>query len=201
MTNYAYIHCKPDGTPFYVGKGALRRVKYFGERNPHHQNIVAKYGKKNILYGMLECSNADIALQLEQGIIKCLQRSGYSLCNLTAGGDGGRSPAPETRAKLSAAAKKRGVSKACQEAKVKSKKGKPLSEEQKQKLRIAQTGRIFSDEHRKNISIAAKKRGMSLDVIAKAHAALVGRVQSAEERAKRSAAIKLAWAKKKNEVQ
>lgn len=171
MTSYAYIHCKPDGTPFYVGKGALRRVKYFGERNPHHQNIVKKYGKENLLYGMLECSSANIALQLEQGIIKCLQRSGYSLCNLTAGGDGGRSPAPETRAKLSAAAKKRGVSEACQEAKIRAKKGRPISEEQKAKLKIALTGKVFSDLHRKNISESAKRRGISPELRAKMLAA------------------------------
>lgn len=35
MTFFAYIHCKPDGTPFYVGKGALRRAKYLGVVKGH----------------------------------------------------------------------------------------------------------------------------------------------------------------------
>jgi len=161
MTAFAYIHCKPDGTPFYVGKGSLRRAKYLGERNAHHQNIVKKYGSKNILKGMVECSTDDIAYMLEQGLIKVLAKMGIRLCNLTVGGEGGKSPTEETRLKLSEAAKKRGVSKACQDARDAALKGKVLSEEHRIKLRIAQTGKIFSEEHRRNISISAKKRGMA----------------------------------------
>lgn len=161
MISYAYVHCKPDGTPFYVGKGALRRAKYLGERNPHHQATVAKYGKKNILIGMLECSSSAIALNLEVGIIKCLGRMGVSLTNFTAGGDGGKSPCEETRKRLSDAAKKRGVSDACKAAKVAALKGKKLTEEHKEKVRKSMTGKVFTEEHRRNISISAKKRGMA----------------------------------------
>lgn len=160
MGAFAYIHCKPDGTPFYVGKGAWRRVRYYGERNPHHKNIVAKYGKDNLLYGALECSTDEIAYELEQGLIKALRRSGVALVNLTSGGDGGRNPTTKTRMRLSAAAKKRGVSAACEEAKVRAKKGKPLTAEHRELLRQRQTGRVFTAEHRKNISESAKKRGM-----------------------------------------
>jgi hypothetical protein len=167
MISYAYIHCKPDGSPFYVGKGALRRVKYFGERNQHHKNIVKKYGKENILYGMLECSTSAIALQLEEGIIKCLILSGYNLCNLTAGGDGGKSPSKETRERLSIAAKKRGVSIACQEARNIAKRGTTLTKEHKEKISNSCSGKEFSEQHRKNISKSAKNRGISLEVRAK----------------------------------
>jgi hypothetical protein len=160
MTSFAYIHCKPDGVPFYVGKGALRRAKYLGDRNPYHKSIVAKHGKKNILIGQLECSSDEIAFELEKGLIKCLRASGVELTNFTDGGEGTSNPTPETRKRLSEAAKKRGVSKACQEAKVASIKGKSLSEEHKKKLKQAQTGKIFTEEHRRNISISAKKRGM-----------------------------------------
>lgn len=160
MGSFAYIHCKPDGTPFYVGKGAWRRVRYFGERNPHHKNVVAKYGAENLAYGAMECSDDKTAYTLEQGLIKCLRRSGVSLVNRTEGGDGGRNPTPETRAKISEAAKKRGVSAACQEAKVKALKGRKLTTEQKEAIRQRQTGRVFTEEHRRNISISAKKRGM-----------------------------------------
>jgi len=160
MGTFAYIHCKPDDTPFYVGKGAWRRVRYFGERNPHHKNVVSKYGKENLFYGALECSDDKTAYVLEQGLIKCLRRSGVSLVNRTDGGDGGRNPTPETRAKLSEAAKKRGVSAACHEAKVKALKGRKLTTEQKEAIRQRQIGKVFTEEHRKNISISAKKRGM-----------------------------------------
>jgi hypothetical protein len=166
-TSYAYLHCKPDGTPFYVGKGALRRAKYLGERNPHHLATVKKYGKENILIGKLECSNAKIAYELERGLIKCIKNMGIRLTNFTEGGEGGFSPVLETRKKLSEAAKKRGVSKICQEAKVNALKGKALSEEHKAKIAASMKGYVFSEEHRKNISIAAKKRGM-----AHVHAAL-----------------------------
>jgi len=160
MASFAYIHCKPDGIPFYVGKGALRRANYLGERNPYHQAVVNKYGRANVLVGMLECSTSAIAYELEKGLIKCLRSSGIQLTNFTDGGDGGLNPTPETRKKLSEAAKKRGVSPACQEAKVRALKGKALSESHKALLKEKQTGKIFTQEHRKNISISAKKRGM-----------------------------------------
>ena len=190
--DYAYIHCKPDGTPFYVGKGKLRRAKYFGERNSHHSAIVHKYGANNLLFGMLECSSEARALSLEVGLIKCLKRSGVELCNFTAGGDGGRDPTPETRKRLSDAAKKRGVSSACHAARVLAKTGKPLSEGQKLRQSVAMTGKVFTEEHRKNISISAKKRGVSQAFLDAAHRASSGRVQSLEERQKRGVAIQLA---------
>lgn len=167
MIRYAYIHCKPDGTPFYVGKGALRRAKYLGERNPYHKATVIKYGASNILKGWIECSNDQIAYKLEAGIIICLRRMGVELTNFTAGGEGGVNPTLETRKKLSESAKKRGVSEKCQLAKVQALKGKPLNEEHKQKVSASMKGKVFTEEHRRNISISAKKRGMAACIAAK----------------------------------
>lgn len=160
MTSFAYIHCKPNGLPFYVGKGSVRRASYLGDRNAYHQSIVAKYGKEAILVGKLECSSDEIAFELEKGLIKCLRASGVDLTNFTDGGEGTSNPTPETRKRLSEAAKKRGVSEECQEAKVKALKGKSLSKEHKERLSNSLTGKIFTEEHRKNISVSAKKRGM-----------------------------------------
>lgn len=199
-TSFAYIHCKPDGTPFYVGKGALRRAKYLGERNPHHQATVKKYGRAKILVGMMECSNNEIAFDLERGIIKCLRRAGVTLTNFTDGGEGGRNPTLETRKRLSEAAKKRGVSEACQLAKVAAKRGKPLTDEQKRKQSIAMSGKVFTEEHRNNIRISAKNRGVSDKVMQSAWAGNRGRVQSDEERARRSAALKQYHENKRNEA-
>lgn len=87
-TPFAYVHCKPDGTPFYVGKGVRSRYKDFTYRNQYHKKVVAKYGQKNILIGKLDCSTNNFALELEVGLIKCLKRMGHSLTNLTEGGEG-----------------------------------------------------------------------------------------------------------------
>jgi hypothetical protein len=40
---FVYVDCKPDGTPFYVGKGNLHRVNDKRKRNQHHTNICVKY--------------------------------------------------------------------------------------------------------------------------------------------------------------
>lgn len=85
---YAYVHCKPDGAPFYVGKGHGRRAYRLDKRNDWHQRVVKKHGRENILVGTLACSSQVAAFELEKGIIKCLRRSGSSLTNLTDGGDG-----------------------------------------------------------------------------------------------------------------
>jgi len=186
---FAYIHCKPDGTPFYVGKGSLRRAKYLGERNPHHKAVVAKYGAKNISKGWIECSNDETAFELEKGIIKCLRRMGVILTNFTDGGEGGKNPTEETRHRLSEAAKKRGVSEKCHQARIAAKKGKPLSEEQKQKQSEAMKGKKFTEEHRRNISISAKKRGMSEATIQAARQSNLGRKQPEAEKQRRAKSL------------
>lgn len=196
MASFAYLHCTPSGIPFYVGKGALRRVKYLGGRNAKHQEIVDRYGKDNILVGSLDCSTSAIALELEIGIIKCLKRSGIDLCNLTSGGGGTQNPDAKTRQRLSEAAKKRGVSEACHAARAVAKKGKPLSDEQKKKQSVSMKGIVFSDAHKANISLSAKKRGMPNAVIVAAQQANRGRSQSDVEKNKHRNALLLYWDKK-----
>ena len=104
---YTYLHCKPDGTPFYVGKGKENRAREFSRdsRNKWHKNIVSKYGKENILVHVFPCDSEAQAFANEVQQIAQLRREGCELCNLTDGGEGQSNPAPETRAKISAAAK------------------------------------------------------------------------------------------------
>lgn len=105
MVFYSYIHCKPDGTPFYVGKGDATRVatkkRY---HNKHHMNILNKYGKENILVGYFECSTEATAFDLERGLIKRLRKMSIDIVNLTEGGDGtkGAVRSPEARQKMAA---------------------------------------------------------------------------------------------------
>ncbi len=101
LVDYTYVHARPDGSIFYVGKGRGDRYKPYKQRNVHHRNIVNKYGSASILVGKIECSSHDIALELEIGIIKCLQRMGVKLTNQTLGGEGalGRIMLDSTREK------------------------------------------------------------------------------------------------------
>ena len=86
----AYLHSKPGGIPFYVGKGTIKRSRDLcsASRNDWHQKIVAKYGRENISVNFMECSTEEFAFLLEKGLIKTLIRNGYELCNFTSGGEG-----------------------------------------------------------------------------------------------------------------
>lgn len=108
---YAYVHATPDGTPFYVGKGLLRRAREFRRnRNTWYLRVVEKYGEP--LVGMFECSSEETAFLLERGVIRCLRRQGTVLTNLTSGGEGmsGWSPNDEYRARMSERMRGRTVS-------------------------------------------------------------------------------------------
>jgi len=102
---YTYLHCKPDGTPFYVGKGYGYRAFQFKRRNPFHNRIIEKYSVENIQVYIFYCENEDEALKDEIHQISQLRSQGYKLCNLTAGGEGssGLHPSSETIQKMSLA--------------------------------------------------------------------------------------------------
>lgn len=100
---YAYVHCRPDGSVFYVGKGDEKRISYVRRHhNPHHCSVVEKHGIKNILVGALECSDEATALALEVGLIKRLSSMGVRLTNMTSGGETPKF-SDEVRAKIAAA--------------------------------------------------------------------------------------------------
>jgi hypothetical protein len=67
-------------------------------------------------------------------------------------------------------------------------------------MRIVRTGSVFSEEHRKNISASAKKRGVLRDTLEKAWAASRGRIRPPEETEKRRqaliATLAIKWGKK-----
>ncbi len=87
---YTYIHCRPDDTPFYVGKGSGRRSHYFSRtiRSVYHGNIVSKYGVENIGVFVFPCDSEQQAFDDERQQIAQLIRDGYKLCNMTEGGEG-----------------------------------------------------------------------------------------------------------------
>jgi hypothetical protein len=170
---YVYLHHRPDGAPFYVGKGHGGRAREFAKgRGRHYKNIIEKHGKENIIVHIFPCASEEEAFAEEIRQIARLRAEGHSLVNRTDGGEGtkGLTRGPETRAKISAA--KLGT-KSSPEAIAKMRAnhrrakpwlGKSISPETKEKLRVANTGKKQSAE-----TIALKA------------AALRGRKRSPEE--------------------
>lgn len=173
---YTYLHCKPNGDPFYVGKGCGRRSNDFtGGRNQHHKNIIAKHGKENILVYVFPCNSEAEAFADEIQQIAQLRAEGYDLCNQTYGGEGaaGLVCLPETRKKLAAANagkqnclghKQSGEHKMHISMSLRGKRnalGHIQSEQHKLAGAKARTGvkrKPFSPEHLENLSIASRHR-------------------------------------------
>jgi hypothetical protein len=140
-----YIHAKPTGEAFYVGKGKRIRARNLKPRNPHHSSIVKKYGKKNIVVDFVPCESEAAAFALEIEWIKTLRLFGAELTNQTDGGEGllGKSQSKETKLKISLA-----------------NKGKVRTEEVKAALRAAwikRRERGVSEETKAKISEASRR--------------------------------------------
>lgn len=153
----AYIHFKPNGIPFYVGKGRVERAKRLdaSHHNIHHARVVSKYGKQNIAITFIPCSTEQIAFDLEVGLIKCFKRSNYPLSNITEGGEGASGPkSPEHIKNMSLALKGRIGT-------FKGKKHKPETIEKIRQLKIGNTnkkGKKCSPETIERMKVAAKKQ-------------------------------------------
>lgn len=184
---YTYLHCKPDGTPFYVGKGNGNRALEFYKRNTHHKNIVEKYSRANIDVFIFPRESEQDAFDTEIRWIAQFKREGVKLANQTNGGEGtsgyklspeirsritssnfGRVHSNDTRKKMSEAAKgkkKTEIHKlniAIKLAGNKNNSGKTLSELHKEKISYALKGKIRTPEHCANISSARKGKPLSV---------------------------------------
>lgn len=175
---YAYVHLRPDLTPFYVGKGNGSRAWKLRSRNRWHRNVVEKYGAENIVVEVMLCNSEREAFFREKQTISALTASGVILTNLTLGGEGfcggkhsdelkarfareykGRKThTPEGLARLSAYRKTHPISKESAAKISKSNTGKTHSEETKKRLSEIFTGRVVSPEWRAKIKAAALKR-------------------------------------------
>jgi hypothetical protein len=87
---YVYIHRRPDGEAFYIGKGMGRRAWDFSprRRTAHHRHIMEKYGRENITVQIIPCMSEAEAHALERVHIAIARARGDRLCNLTDGGEG-----------------------------------------------------------------------------------------------------------------
>lgn len=204
---YTYLHCKPNGDPFYVGKGLGKRSHVFTSgRNKHHQRIVAKHGRENIGVFVFPCDTEAQAHADEIQQIAQLRREGYELSNKSSGGEGGMSgvkTSPETRARMSASNQLRGK-KLSSEHRAKfsaaqqhrapysaerlakmsiAMKGRTLSSDHRAKISAARKGMVFTEDHRSNMSIANKGKKITTETRKKMSAAHLGKIHSDEARA------------------
>lgn len=86
---YIYVHCRPNGEPFHVGKGSGKRSQQLTRgRNQYHRNVVAKHGKENILIYTRNCESEAKAFEHERWMKLWCEAQGYKLTNLTDGGGG-----------------------------------------------------------------------------------------------------------------
>lgn len=101
---FVYHLCKPNGDPFYVGKGLKARARSLSpsRRNAHCNKIIKKYGASNIVIKTIPCMSEGEAFRLEVIHIQILRNNGVVLANYTDGGEGvsGRKPTEKQNAGL-----------------------------------------------------------------------------------------------------
>ena len=87
---YVYLHSRPDGEVFYVGKGRRKRAYDFApsRRTKYHRNVVNKHGRAKIGVKLIPCSSEIEAHMLEKVHISMWRLNGARLANLTDGGEG-----------------------------------------------------------------------------------------------------------------
>ena len=161
---YIYIHCRPDGEPFYIGySGNQRRCHNFTQRTKYHKHVVAKHGKENILIYTRNCHSESHAHANEKWMIAWCRAQGYRLTNMTAGGEGcsGRKLSEETKSKIGAA-----------------NKGGIRTLELRNHLRELYLGSKRSDEVRKKISNGLLGRPVSFETRRKISESNTGKISS-----------------------
>jgi len=144
---YIYFHInKTTGKVFYIGKGKDGRAWSKFGRSEYWQRIVNKYDYEvQIIYSNL---SEQRALDFEKLYISIFGRK--NLCNMTDGGEGTSGFRFSEASKEKMSMMKKG--------KATWNKGKKHSEEHKRKMIEKLKGIVMSDEWKKKLSEAAKKR-------------------------------------------
>jgi hypothetical protein len=162
---YVYILSRPNGKPFYVGKGKGRRLfKHEGEarngctcRKCKVIQGIWKNGGEVQRTIVLTTDDEQTALDHERELIALFGK--HTLTNITDGGKGvpGYVFTPEVRAKISAAGKGRIVSEQARKNLSNALKGHVHSDDTKAKLRTAAKARAQTEEGRLHLAAAGKK--------------------------------------------
>ena len=99
---YNYLHTKPNGEVFYIGKGKGNRAWSFYRKNPYWNNIVNKYGKPKVTI-LAKWEEENKAFEFEKFLIISAKHFNFKLSNKTNGGDGicGMKHSQVTKSKMS----------------------------------------------------------------------------------------------------
>jgi hypothetical protein len=144
---YTYAHYKPDNSVFYIGKGQRNRAWAHDNRNQYWKNVVAKHGEHKVEI-LAKWPTEQEAFEHEIFLIWCFRDMGYTMANLTDGGEGcsGMKVSQESIQK-----------------RLESMKGYVVSEKTKSKMRESSLGKknhffgkIHSKESKEKISEAKK---------------------------------------------
>ena len=84
---YVYVHYKPLGDPFYVGKGTKGRAYTTGKRSWGWTSIVEECGGVDVRI-IKNFETEQEAFLFEKQLIRELRQQGYNLINATEGGRG-----------------------------------------------------------------------------------------------------------------
>lgn len=212
-SHFVYLLLRPNGQPFYVGKGTYwvgRRIQ-----RPHQHIAYVKWGqasnnrlKDNVIAKILRehgdvpvsidsvHASEDSAFDHEKLLIAHFGRRADGtgiLCNFTPGGEGvvGVKHTPETRRKASEARRRflaTDAGRACLEKHAARLRGKKQSEEHKRKAAASRIGRVCSEETRRKIGLSNSKHSPSPEVRKRIAATLTGRKQSPETKWRRAVA-------------
>jgi hypothetical protein len=145
MEYYIYQHRALDtGNIFYVGKGKDKRHSDKNKRGRYWKNYVAKHGfKSEIIKDKLD---EELAFFAEMECIDLYKRNGIQLVNLSNGGEGcsGYSMSHTEEQKRKWSEMRKGIPSP--------RKGVKLTEETKEKLRMAKKGKSLTKKHCEAIS-------------------------------------------------